>query len=65
MITTQEKQRLIQAHATEQVCVKAVITKCSVCLLVIAGIASIGLTMSPDNGKEAQTIGVRYVQINH
>jgi hypothetical protein len=48
MVGTQEKQRLMQAHAAEQVSVKSVIAICSGCLMLLAGIAATGSLSSGD-----------------
>ena len=48
MVTRAEKQHLVQAHAAEQVSVKAVIAICSACLALLATIAVMGSFSSGD-----------------
>ncbi|HEX2827643.1 MAG TPA: hypothetical protein VHP37_14925 [Burkholderiales bacterium] len=48
MVNRVERQRLMQAHAAEQISVKTVVAICSACLLLLAGIAAMGSLSSSD-----------------
>lgn len=48
MVGHEERQRLIQAHAAEQISVKSVMAICSACLMLLAGIAAMGSFSSGD-----------------
>lgn len=57
MVNREERQRLLQVHAAEQVSVKRVIAICSAWLVLLAGIAAMGSFSSVDAG------GARVVQV--
>ena len=60
MVGHEERQRLIQAHAAEQVSVKSVIAISSACLMLLAGIAAMGAFSGET--MQAQSGGARLVQ---
>jgi len=53
MLSSDEKYRLIQAHKDEPLLVAAVVLKCAACLLVIAGIAAIGVMSDAEQQGDA------------
>ena len=61
MVGQQERQRLMQAHAADQVSVKAVVSICAACLMLLAGIAAMG-SLSSGDATQAQG-GGRLVQM--
>ena len=61
MVGHEERQRLMQAHAAEQVPVKSVIAICSAWLVLLAAIAFIG-SFSSGEATQAQG-GARLVQV--
>jgi hypothetical protein len=48
MVNREERQRLMQAYAAEQVSVKSVIGICAACMMLLAGIAAMGSLSSGD-----------------